>query len=87
MTSNFLSLPGQEVHLSALEATYITANTSPERIRLFFTNFSLGSVLQYNANSIILYRYNANCSAIVSISWVSNLTSYRAHLTAISMTL
>jgi len=46
-------------HLSALEVTYIKTLkpkcTLQEKICLFFTNFPLVSVFQYNANSMAIF--------------------------------
>jgi len=39
---------------------------SPERIHLFFTNFTLVSISQINANSIAIFRHNATLSTTLS---------------------
>jgi len=68
---NFWSLPEQEVHSIfqhwkplRVHQNPKTNSTSPEKIRLFFINFSLVSVSQHNPNSNAIFRYNANSIAI-----------------------
>jgi len=61
ITSNFRSLkciPSFSIG-SHLHQNPKTNSMSPERIRLFFTNFPLVSVFQHNANSIAIFRYSA----------------------------
>jgi len=49
---------------SHLHQSLKTNSMLPERIRLFFTNFSLVNVSQHKANSITIFRYNTTQDTI-----------------------